>query len=121
MGAGVAQLVEQETLNLLVVGSNPSAGTKRGFAIEATGFISNRSSCKNRIRVFDIAKLFYSFSMIYVALCCFFRQKNVAGLAVFNVLPAVPSGAPGKSGKNSKNSKNGKNSKSGPLSQRPGD
>ena len=25
--AGVAQLVEQETLNLLVVGSNPSAGT----------------------------------------------------------------------------------------------
>lgn len=26
--AGVAQLVEQKTLNLLVVGSNPSAGTK---------------------------------------------------------------------------------------------
>ena len=28
LGAGVAQLVEQKTLNLLVVGSNPSAGTK---------------------------------------------------------------------------------------------
>ena len=28
MEAGVAQLVEQKTLNLLVVGSNPSAGTK---------------------------------------------------------------------------------------------
>ena len=27
LDAGVAQLVEQETLNLLVVGSSPSAGT----------------------------------------------------------------------------------------------
>ena len=31
LGAGVAQLVEQKTLNLLVVGSNPSAGTKNSL------------------------------------------------------------------------------------------
>ena len=31
LGAGVAQLVEQKTLNLLVVGSNPSARTKATF------------------------------------------------------------------------------------------
>ena len=38
LGAGVAQLVEQKTLNLLVVGSNPSAGTKNSLYILAQAF-----------------------------------------------------------------------------------
>ena len=38
LGAGVAQLVEQKTLNLLVVGSNPSAGTKNSLIFLAQAF-----------------------------------------------------------------------------------
>ena len=39
MIASLAQLVEQKTLNLLVVGSNPTGGTKflKAFKIESAG------------------------------------------------------------------------------------
>ena len=43
LGAGVAQLVEQKTLNLLVVGSNPSAGTKNSLIFLAQPFYPSYS------------------------------------------------------------------------------